>query len=315
MNEPKKTYEEAMAGLYQEFENGADPKPKTPRKLKLGVLEAVPEVFQVRHGLVSMTRFGQQVGELFKRIRQGKELDFMTVWWSGERWIVIEGHHRLTAYREHARETKTPQGQYRVAVAVFKGTPKEAEKKAGDDNTKARNQMTSAEIQEWTWRLLVTGTETSPTALVDLTSVSRQQVYRMVDAIKTLKQGGMAIEEMMELGWWRCRTRSQEVPANEEDPKDGLSEAFKARREKTAKRFFAALEVEFGPTWLKQVDALAYGLATQHPQFAKMLLDSEHLWPLTQELQREAAEEDTESDAQMADIVERNSRIKDSSAF
>ncbi|MEP2891265.1 hypothetical protein [Tateyamaria sp.] len=314
MSEPKKTYEEAMAGLCQEAENGADPKPKTPRELKLGVLETVPEVFQVRHELVSMTRFGEQVGELFKRIRQGKKLDPMTVWWSGERWIVIEGHHRLTAYREHARETHTPEGKYRVDVAVFKGTPKEAEKKAGDDNTKARNQMTSAEIQEWTWRLLVTGTETSPTALVELTSVSRQQVYRMVDAIKALTQRGMAFEEMMELGWWRCRTRSQEDPEGE-DPKDGLSEAFKARREKTAKRFFAALEGEFGPTWLKQVDALAYGLAIQHPQFAKMLLDSEHLWPLAQELQREASKENTESDAQMADIVERNSRIKDSSPF
>lgn len=314
MSEPKKTYEEAMAVLCQEAENGTDPKPKTPRELNLGVIEMVPEVFQVRHELVSMTRFGQQVGELFKRIRQGKKLDPMTVWWSGKRWIVIEGHHRLTAYREHARETNTPQGQYKVAVAVFKGTPKGAEKKAGDDNTKARNQMTSAEIQEWTWRLLVTGTETSPTALVELTSVSRQQVYRMADAIKTLKKGDMAVEEMMELGWWRCRTRSQEEPEGE-DPKDGVSEAFKARREKTAKRFFAALEGEFGQTWLKQVDALAYGLATQHPQFAKMLLDSEHLWPLAQELRREAAEDDAETDAQMADIVERNSWIRDGSPF
>ncbi|MEM9735024.1 MAG: hypothetical protein AAF908_00265, partial [Pseudomonadota bacterium] len=107
---------EALDRLQEERDAGAPPPDPNPERLPLAALHTVPEAFQGRHPLLSMTRFGETAGELLRRIRQGIELDPMKVWWSGARWIVLDGHHRLEAYRVAAARERTPPESYAVPV-------------------------------------------------------------------------------------------------------------------------------------------------------------------------------------------------------
>jgi len=152
------------------------------------------------------------------------------------------------------------------------------------------------------WRLLVSGSETSPTVLAKATSISRMQADRMRKRKAELIAQGVAEAEMRDRGWHRCRN---DEGKRMRDPDDAA--AFVAKREETAKRFLKALEREFGGTWHKQSDAIAFALATYAPKTAEMIVDSEHLWPVVQEVRRVEWEAEAEGAAELADRIRRNS--------
>lgn len=295
-------YPEARARLMAEGAGGDPPRPAGPARLTLADLHEVPEVFQTRHELVSMTRFPDTVARLCRLIRDGTTLDAMTVWWSGARWIVLEGHHRSEAYRQDAERQGIALADYAVPVAAFTGTLDEAEKEAGRDNFKVRNATSDTERQERAWKLMVSGSETSPTAIAKATGISRTQADRMRKKKAELLAQGMTSDDMLDQGWWRCvKIKEGKTMLDPEDV-----EAFKAQMEKTADRLFKALDKEFGGTWHRQAQAFAHGLATIAPQFAKMLVDTEALWPMVQEVQRVERDAEAEERAELADRVRRN---------
>lgn len=89
----------AVARLTAEHDNGTTA-PKVSRKaIPLGELTTEEAVFQMRvEGLEE-----RWVVSLINKINEGDgKLDPLLVWWSGERWVVMDGHHRLAAYRNHA---------------------------------------------------------------------------------------------------------------------------------------------------------------------------------------------------------------------
>jgi len=151
-------------------------------------------------------------------------------------------------------------------------------------------------LSRCTWRLLVSGSETSPTALAKATSISRMQADRMRKRKAELIAQGVTEAEMRDRGWHRCRVDQGKRMA---DPDDAA--AFVAKRDETAKRFLKALEREFAGTWHKQSDAIAFALATYAPKTAEMIVDSEHLWPVVQEVRRVEREAEAEEWAELAD--------------
>jgi hypothetical protein len=302
INWDAQTAPDPRAMILAEGVNGSSPHPADPKTLPLAELYTAPRVFQMRHALISLTRQPQTVAALWQLIRQGVTLDPMAVWWSGSRWVVLDGHHRLEAYLADATDKAIPKGAYSVPVAAFAGTLSEAQVKAGQENAKVRNPTSGPEKQEWAWRLYVSGSESSPTVLARATGISRLQVYRMRDRKAELETLGMTPETMIERGWHSCR---HDEGKRMMDPED--VEAFKAKMEETADRLVKALVKEFGGTWHRNAPAFAYTFATRAPQFAKMLVDSEALWPLVQEVQRVEWEGEAEEAAELVDRVRRNS--------
>lgn len=291
-----------------EVATGDPHRPRNPKTLPLAALHAAPDVFQMRHPLLSLTRLPEAVAALWRLIRQGVTLDPMTVWWSGQRWIVLDGHHRLQAYRHDAEEQGIPQDEYPAPVMAFAGTLEEAEKEAGRENAKVRNPVSNQERQEWAWRLLVSGSETSPTAIVKATGISRMQVYRMRDRRADLEAEGVTAAEMQDRGWWRCQKGG--TPVN---PEGG--DAFKAKLDGTADRLFKALDKEFGGAWPKMGDVFAYALAGRAAGFAKAMVNSPHLWPIVQTVQQEEWDAEREEAAMMADTARRNSGMREDDPF
>ncbi|MEM9735032.1 MAG: ParB/RepB/Spo0J family partition protein, partial [Pseudomonadota bacterium] len=241
------------------------------------------------------------------------ELDPMKVWWSGARWIVLDGHHRLEAYRVAAARERTPPESYAVPVRAFEGTPEEAYEEAPQENAKVRNPISSAERQEWAWRTLVSGVETSPTKISEAAGVSRQQVYNMKKKLAELRGAGREPAELEELGWWRCRSLDVErsdAPVDEE-----AMDAFHAHREEVIDRLFRALDREFGGKWHKMADFFAHGLAERAPKFAHMLVDSEAFWPLVQEVHAAELREEHEEEAMAVELQRLNGPKRDDLPF
>ena len=255
------------AAIAAELGSGGPPFPDDPKTLTLADLHTAPEVFQMRHALISLTRFDQTVTALLQLIRQGIKPDRVRVWWSGARWIVLAGHHRLEAYQADAAGRGTSEGAYSVPVAVFSGTVEEAILEAGWENSKVRNPTAAAERQEWAWRLKASGVrrqasgvEPRALALSTATGISRTQADRMRKRKAELTALGVTPADMAARGWHGCRTDGDKRMMDPEDV-----EAFKAKMEETADRLEKALTKEFGGTWHRNAAAFAYAFATRAP--------------------------------------------------
>lgn len=264
--------------IAKEGASGCLPAPLVGHEVTLGELTVEPDVFQHREELYSLSRSEEHIAELQRRIRNGTGMDPLVIWWSGQRWIVIEGHHRHEAYR------RSDEGAgIMVPVKVFSGTLKEAKEKAGEDNNKARLAISKAEANAQAWRLWATGEERSPAKIAARTKVSRQQVYRMKRDYEKLKEGGV---DPVKLSWPEARAWAKRNAAEMSVVTD-----YEERRDAIVERFFAALHNEFGGTWVRQSDAIAYGLAQRNPGFAEMLVGSPHFEPIVDAvmLEHEAA--------------------------
>lgn len=95
--------------------------------------------------------------ELRSHLRHGEPLDPMTLWRHPETQalIVIDGHHRLEAYRRFGWRGKVP-------ALVYSCSLSEARKLALEENAKTRLPMTPQERKNAVWRLICTHDENGP---------------------------------------------------------------------------------------------------------------------------------------------------------
>jgi hypothetical protein len=95
MSASEDTPSAAIERLKAEKEANTKKSMKTPRSVSLNALHVEPLVFQVRTEGLDLDR----VEEIAKGL-QGNNLDDpLHIWWSGLRWIIVEGHHRHAAYK------------------------------------------------------------------------------------------------------------------------------------------------------------------------------------------------------------------------
>jgi len=80
-------------------------------------------------------------------------LDPITVWWSGEKWRVIDGAHRLIAYRTVKSKGKLKNPL--IPVNVFHGTLYQAIEESVKLNSKDKLQMTKSDKANSAWKMTV----------------------------------------------------------------------------------------------------------------------------------------------------------------
>ncbi|ACC71306.1 hypothetical protein PPMP20_13340 [Paraburkholderia phymatum] len=152
----------------------ANPIPTTKRPTKL-ILEHIltkEELFQ--HRLPKDWDSNKHVSVLKRVVKGGDTLEPLTVFWTGDGWTCIDGHHRVAAYVEAGFSGKVP-------VSVFEGTLDEAIGQAALSNTHDKLPMSSSEKTNAAWRLTVL-TDLSIKAVHNSTTVapSRISVMRKV---------------------------------------------------------------------------------------------------------------------------------------
>jgi hypothetical protein len=148
-----------------------------------GELTAIPlrqvskrtAVFQPRSLAGNLSADEEFVHDLVKVLRtsKGQPLDPITVWYGGQRFYVIDGHHRFEAYHRH-------HGKAHVSIPCteFKGTLIEAIEFAGRANHKNKLPMRQDDRLNYAWRLVCIGGLTAE-RVRDASGVSERIVWTM----------------------------------------------------------------------------------------------------------------------------------------
>lgn len=127
--------------------------PESPSRLPLDSLSLLPSLYQSRadyedsSGVVDTHHVAVLVASL--KGSRNTDLDPIKVLRVGTRNIVVDGHHRLKAYRNS--------GHQDIPVEFISGGPKHALLVAGAENKKTRLTMHAAERSERAWTLVITG--------------------------------------------------------------------------------------------------------------------------------------------------------------
>lgn len=186
------TFKKGYAMLLDE---GKNPRPAPDVKdgaLPLEEIRVATSVFQPRLGDGTAGEAEAHVSALADAIRSRKDhrLDPILVWWSGKHWRVVDGHHRLVAYRQVSNpDQAAPSRRYlaidRVPVEVFTGTLHEAMARATSENSKDKLRMTKKDKLERAWRFTALGRMTIP-EIASATGVSERTVSNMRKIVSEL---------------------------------------------------------------------------------------------------------------------------------
>ncbi|MER8985277.1 ParB N-terminal domain-containing protein [Mesorhizobium sp. M0843] len=191
-------------------------------------------------------------------------LDPLVVWWGGDRWFVIDGHHRRHAYLRAGVHKRIP-------VEVFEGSLEEALAFAVEANSKDRLPMTLAEKLDRAWFLTVT-TDLSRDRIRRSCSVADGTVKNMRKVRDALGETGASQEHLMSLTWQDARDELQGFVPKEPTPD---------WRSKLVADYERRLRKTFGSQLFKNADILAEALVVLDKRFPEWLLEapafSEHV--------------------------------------
>lgn len=180
---------------------------KSAGKLKdipINKFEVIPEVFQPRFTDDDPTgvQSKDHVFTLSKRLEREGSLDPLLALPVGDKVIVIDGHHRLEAYRK-AKASK-------VKSLIYKGDAYTAKLESARENQKSRLQMSSQERTQSAWNLVRVGmkAEGSPfwvyseNQIIQATNASDGTIKSMRTIFKQYKSKGIEVPD----SWITART-------------------------------------------------------------------------------------------------------------
>jgi hypothetical protein len=152
--------------------------PDRPLTLPSDKIDTMENVFQARDAGLNE----QHLGELETAIRDHGVLEPLILWRCGVYAIVLEGHHRLEAYRRVEAARGRP---IQIPVVWFEGSVEEAVIKAASSNSRPKLPMSKAERSEHAWRLVVTRAF-KVSEVMTAASVSKRLVINQRSVLNTL---------------------------------------------------------------------------------------------------------------------------------
>lgn len=191
---------EAKRALEQSIATGNAAPLELPKKLHLELIREIPEVFQPRGPTGPASK--AHVRELARTPKSGHPLDPVIVLWAGNGFVLIDGHHRLAAYR--FAKWREP-----IPVSVYPGSLEEAMGHAGKLNSGEKLPMTSREKKALAWKLTI-HTKLSKervrlaSGMSDGFVASMRRVYRQL-----IEKQGMPTSEVTLLSWPEAQKKAR----------------------------------------------------------------------------------------------------------
>ncbi|CCE94917.1 hypothetical protein SFHH103_00417 [Sinorhizobium fredii HH103] len=161
-----------------------------PTHLAQQDLKQLTQVFQIREAKVNE----RHVSDLMKVLSIHGTIDPVDVWRCGGAVIVVDGHHRLEAFRRWNRVAPVP-------VKFLKGTVDDAIRFAETANGKHKLQVTYEEKSNYAWKLVVHAEELgklSKAQLIARTTISKGTIDTMRKAARELGARAMQIRSWYE---------------------------------------------------------------------------------------------------------------------
>jgi ParB-like chromosome segregation protein Spo0J len=188
-----------------------------PGFLPLTAITVLEAVFQPR----AMSE--HHVHGLSKIIKKQGSVAPVLVWPAGDQIILLDGHHRLEAYKKSEKTDAIP-------VEYFEGTADAALAKSGECNTPLKLVMNNDERQNFAWRMVTLGDYTKDRVAV-ASGVGLTQVDRM-RAVK-LKLGNLALC----FATWKAANKHAKEPEEERGSEDWKERQAEEHAEKLTKAF------------------------------------------------------------------------------
>lgn len=256
---------ESYRQLEEERNTGTVQPPKplaaSPPKLRLDRIEEMPSIFQPR--VVGDDLATERHIEALMNAAMNEtdhELDPVRVWWSGRRWLLLDGHHRVQAYKRLQAKGKRVSV---IPVQAFKGSLRDAQDESNRLNRKDKLPVSTEDKANSAWRYVFLGDTRSCRALASITGSSRSNIHIMIKKRTELveKYGDDWQEQVDGMTWLEVKTLDRE------------SEAYEDWEDRRVNDIARKLYRAFGPSLYNQPELLAKGIERLSPHLYKGLVE------------------------------------------
>jgi hypothetical protein len=225
-------------------------------ELHIEDIELIEGIFQHRSG--NQASSGQHRDALVRslRSRKGVPLDPLVVFWVGDKWVMVDGHHRHQAYEENGRSDPVP-------VTVFPGTLDEAIGEALRGNSRDKLVMGKREKSEAAWRLVI-GTDLRSHQIVESSTMSKVTIYKM-NKVRDAMREEWPNTVLADLSWIVARDYEGLIPEQVIDDE---------WQEKQAKEIANRLVRTFGGSLGKQPEILWRAIEIYDTRMADQIKES-----------------------------------------
>lgn len=207
---------------------------ETPTTLDLAQIKESEEVFQQRGNSLTFApgHSEEHIRYLSKCLGSGVKLDPVSVVAFGNQWYLVDGHHRLEAYRRQGITTSIPvkalqsdlRGTERIGWAVDQSLA---------ENRKNRLNLTTSDRLDAAWRLTLADTERSKKEVANHCGVGTSTIAGMRSSARKLREAGFSDVELED---WPWRRASFELIRLDREDDDTTFEYQDAQRRKLAKQ-------------------------------------------------------------------------------
>lgn len=190
--------------ILEERIKAGSPAPEDPDLLPLDSIRLIPQIFQHREDHQWSSE--DHVRTLVKGMRNStkaankKPLEPIMVFWAGDAWVLIDGHHRYKAYKAIGYTDPVP-------ATVFRGSLDAAIGQALKGNSKDKLPMSKSEKTNAAWRLVIS-TGLSLSQLVEASTISKPTIVLMKKAMRHLRQVDPSVN-LDELTWQEAHRKFQ----------------------------------------------------------------------------------------------------------
>jgi hypothetical protein len=270
---------EGLRLIEQDMQEGSPPPSELPRTMHPNDIAFAHSVFQPRSFDGHRAESAEHINALKDSIRNtpGHLIEPVTVWWSGKRWIVIDGFHRVSAYQQLAKDKSDPLMVEAIRVDAFTGSLTEAFRKSTALNSKDKLNMTKSDKLNRAWKMVCWGEQSfTINQIIETCSVGQGTVSNMrrvrkklVEKLKLESVGEFYTvnadsirDHLLKFDW-------KEAQRGERAEKDRDEEW----AEQEARRWCKRLLREFGPKIRHKPVILAKALELTSERFPKQLVE------------------------------------------
>jgi ParB-like chromosome segregation protein Spo0J len=243
-----------------------------PHALPLGAVYTDLETFQWRVPRFNSVDSDEHIRTLVRALKSAHQpLQPLLVFPVGKRFFVVDGHHRLAAYRK--ARWKGP-----IPVEVFEGTLDDARLAALEGNIRDKLRMSGPEKKEAAWKLVKDG-KLSKSEIVKRGVASDGTVSAMRKVLKTLEALKDYGGDLALLSWVEARRVGAEE--KESDPE--------WKTKKAMKIVDALKKAKIGQGFMKDPEVTALALQMLNPKLPGAL--ARQWWFDDPDLKSEMADE------------------------
>ena len=264
MTQPKVSAGEAIRLLQASLEKDPSATDK-PDKLEPTKIKRLVSLFQPRELIGRMLEDEQHLSSLERAIGKPpnhRMLDPLLVWWCGEGWMMIDGHHRLEAYRRAG--VKEP-----VPIEIFEGSIQDALLESVARNSKDKMPMRLADKVNRAWRMVCL-TEKSIKQIAGACQVGTTTISNMRKAKKDLMEAKEYSEvKLADKQWVHAKMEAQ-------GGEPAVAPDMEEVRRKKAVRIAQAINKAVGRIAIgRDPEVFAEAIKFMDDQAPKQLMDSE----------------------------------------